>query len=110
MPLRDALRFLREGIRRQLVGWGVLPLARTVGRLAVFLCGDHLALAADAETGQHELFDLSALGLRARLPRAALEGAHDAALDHSLQRIHRERRFRAHQADALVTVGARGPD
>src|SRR6267143_5845152 len=100
MSLRDALGFLREGLRRQLVGRGVLPLPRAIGRLTVLLRGDHLVLAAEAEARQHELFDLAAFRLRSCLAGPSLERAHDAALDDGLQRIHAERRFRTHEADA----------
>jgi len=110
MTLSDAQRFLRQGLGSQLVGRGILPLAGTVGRFTVLLGGNHLMLAAEAEAGQHELFDLAALRLRPSLSRAPLEGAHDAALDHRLQRIHAQGRFRTHEADALVAVCARGAD
>ena len=73
MPLSDALRFLRQGIGRQLVRWCVLPFTGPVGRFTVLLRRDHLVLATEAEPGQHELVDLAALRLRPGLPRASAE-------------------------------------
>ena len=91
MALGDAGRLLSQSIGRQLVGRRVLPLARAVGRLAVLLRGDDLVLAAAAEAGQAELIDLTALGRGTGLPRATLEGAHDAAFDDAFEAVHAER-------------------
>ena len=109
VALRDARRFLRERVRRQLVGRGVLPLSRAVGRLAVLLRRDDLGLAPDAETGEDQLVDLAALGRWPGLAGAPLEGAHDGALDDSFERVHAER-LDPHDGEPLVAPGARGAD
>ncbi len=110
VALGDLRRLLRQGLRRELVRGRVLPFASAVGRLPVLLRGDDLVLAPDPEAGQDELFDLPPLRLRAGLPRAPFEGAHDAAFDDGLQRVHAQWRLRAHQADPLVSVRARSAD
>src|SRR6266508_816053 len=87
VPLRDASRLLGECVRCQLVRGRVLPLTRPVGRLAVFLGGDHLPLAPRAKSRKHQLVDLAPLGRLAGLPRPALESAEDAALDDGLEAV-----------------------
>src|SRR5260370_40140134 len=110
VALSDLHRLLGQGLRSQLVGRRVLPFACAVGRLTVFLRRDDLVLAPDSKTREHELVDLTPLGLRAGLSRAPLEGAHDTALYDVLQRVHPRLRLGPHQAAPLVSVRARRAD
>src|SRR4029077_3007930 len=73
-----------------LVGRSVLPLARAVGGLAVFLRGDDLALAARAGAGDQDLVDLAPLGLGSGLARAPLERAEHASFDDGLESVGSE--------------------
>ena len=88
VTLSDLCRLLGQGVGGELVGRRVLPLTRAVGSLAVFLCGHHLALASAAKADERHLVDLAPLGSGPGLPRAALERAHHAALDHRLEAVH----------------------
>src|ERR1700674_1291391 len=83
MALRYTHRLLRQRVWGQLVGRRVLPFTGAVGRLAVLLRGDHLMLAANPKAGQHELFDLPALGLCPGWRRARLKVPHAAAPNHT---------------------------
>src|SRR5207253_2745979 len=83
-------RLLRERVGRELVWWSVLPFARPVRGFSVFLGGHDLALAPVPKAGQPHLIDLAPLRRRAGLPRAPLERAHHAALDHRLEAVHTE--------------------
>ena len=106
VPLRDPRRLLGKRFRCQLVRRRVLPFTRPVGGLTVLLCGDDLVLAAEPKAGQDELFDFPPLRLRAGLPRASLESAHDAAFDDGFQGVHGQGRVGTDKTDALVAVGA----
>src|ERR1700674_1138845 len=109
VTLGDADRLLRQGVRRELVRWCVLPFAGAVGRLAVLLGRDDLVLPSGAEAHEHDLIDLPPFRCGSSLPRAALEGAHDATFDDRLQAIQAQR-LATQDGHSLVAPGPRRAD
>ncbi len=115
-PSRGAARCFTASCARasgvELVGGRVhLPLAGAVGRSPRSPARPRPRCSRPIpKPVSTSLFDLAPLRLRAGLPRAPLEGAHDTALDDRLQRVHAQRGLGSHQPDPLVPVRARGAD